>query len=121
VRPGEAAGVASIWARRKIESLLDQRLEGEDENAIREAVLEVALTHNMLSPYTSLVAVDRTPDMTRNAALRREALGNLPPDDGRLARFPGTATNAELLQLIGTLLTALCLGLAGIARLQRRR
>jgi hypothetical protein len=71
--------------------------------------------------YTSLVAVDRTPDLTRTAALRREALGNLPPDDGRMASFPDTATNAEFLQLIGTLLTALFLGLAGIARLQRRR
>jgi Ca-activated chloride channel family protein len=121
VTPGEAPGVASIWARRKIESLLDQRLRGEGENVIRNAVLEVALAHNMLSPYTSLVAVDRTPDLTRTAALRREALGNLPPDDGRMASFPDTATNAEFLQLIGTLLTALFLGLAGIARLQRRR
>lgn len=123
VTPGTASGVATIWARRKIESLLDLRLEGAAEDTIRPAVIDVALAHGMLSPYTSLVAVDLTPDRTRNALLRREALGGLPPAGGtgaRFAAFPSTATGAELYQLIGTLLTALLIGLAGIAKLTRK-
>ena len=74
----------------------------------------------MISPFTSLVAVDRTPELTRNAALRREALGNLAPAGSRFAQLPRTATHAQLLQLAGTVLTALLLGLIGIVRLRRR-
>jgi Ca-activated chloride channel homolog len=122
--PGNAGGIASIWARRKIETLLDRRLEGASETTIRSAVVDVALAYGMLSPYTSLVAVDRTPDMTRTARLRREALGRLAPAGSagtRFASLPATATRAELYQLIGTLLTAILIGLGGIARLMARR
>jgi Ca-activated chloride channel family protein len=124
IAPGDAGGIASIWARRKIESLLDRRLDGAGEDTIRPAVIDVALAYGMLSPYTSLVAVDLTPEMTRTARLRREALGSLPPAGAagaRFANFPATATNAELYQLIGTLLTAILIGLGGIARLTARR
>jgi Ca-activated chloride channel family protein len=122
--PGASAGVASIWARRKIESLQDRRLEGVAEASIRPQVVEVALTHRLLSPYTSLVAVDRTPELTRTAALRREALGNLAPAGSeagaRFAMLAATATDARLLQFVGVLLTGLVLGLLGIWRLTRR-
>jgi Ca-activated chloride channel family protein len=121
VVPGNSRGVASIWARRKIESLLDRKLEGDSPDSIRDAVVEVALAYGMLSPYTSLVAVDRTPEHTRNARLRREALGNLLPagsDYGALrASLPATATDARWYQLIGIVIAALVLGLVGIWRL----
>lgn len=123
VLPGVAAGVSSIWARRKIEALLDRRLDGESEDSIRMAVLEIALAHGMLSPYTSLVAVDRTPEITRNAAFKRESLGNLAPAgaaDARFAVLPGTATAASLYQLFGIVLTALLIGLVGIMRLMAK-
>lgn len=125
VEPGVSPGVSSIWARRKIEDLLDRRLEGEPEASIRQDVLEVALAHGMLSPYTSLVAVDRTPDQTRSAALRREALGNLLPagsDSYALfGRLPDTATNSTLLRLIGALLALLGMSLLGFSRLSAGR
>jgi len=124
IEPGHSPGVGSIWARRKIEALLDRRLEGESEEAIRPAVLDVALGHGMLSPYTSLVAVDRTPELTRAAALRREAIGNMLPagsDYGAIyGRLPLTATHSRLLQFLGVMLAGLMLGLVGIWRLTRR-
>jgi Ca-activated chloride channel family protein len=122
--PGESDGVASIWARRKIESLLDRKLEGADEDSIRPAVLEVALAHGMLSAYTSLVAVDQTPELTRYAALRREALGNMLPAgsdmNARYGQLALTATNSRLLQLMGVLIGGLLLGLLGVWRLTRK-
>jgi Ca-activated chloride channel homolog len=124
IAPGNATGIASIWARRKIETLLDRRLDGVSEDTIRPAVIDVALAYGMLSPYTSLVAVDRTPELTRTARLRREAVGSLAPAGtagARFANFPPTATRAELYQLIGTLMTAMLIGLGGIARLTARR
>jgi Ca-activated chloride channel family protein len=124
IEPGQSAGVASIWARRKIEDLLDRKLEGEPEAAIRAAVLDVALEHGMLSPYTSLVAVDKTPERSRYAALRREALGNMLPAGSDphavFGRLPDTATDARLLQLLGTVAACLVLGLVGIWRLTGR-
>ncbi len=51
-------GVASLWARQKIEELLDQRILGVEETAVRSQVLPVALTHQLVSPYTSFVAVE---------------------------------------------------------------
>ncbi len=51
-------GVASLWARKKIEQLLAQKHLGEDTQTIRDKVLPVALRHQLLSPYTSFVAVE---------------------------------------------------------------
>ncbi|MFV0478293.1 MAG: marine proteobacterial sortase target protein [Parahaliea sp.] len=51
-------GVASLWARRKITSLLGERNHSLSEDEVRSEVLKVALPHQLLSPYTSFVAVD---------------------------------------------------------------
>jgi Ca-activated chloride channel family protein len=120
VVPGTSPGVASIWARRKIEALLDRRLEGEPEASIRQDVVRVALAHGLLSPYTSLVAVDKTPEQTRSAALRREALGNLLPAGSDMnalfGRLPDTATDSRLLLSMGGLLTLFAMSLLAFRR-----
>ncbi len=54
----EGPGVGALWARSKIESLMDQLHEGATEQDVRDQVLEVALAHQLVSQYTSLVAVD---------------------------------------------------------------
>ncbi|MGY8961564.1 MAG: marine proteobacterial sortase target protein, partial [Alphaproteobacteria bacterium] len=73
------AGISAIWGRSKIQSLLEtQRREGDSE-AISNAVLETALRHHLLSPYTSLVAVQNT--VARDVGLPlavRKAPINLP-------------------------------------------
>jgi Ca-activated chloride channel family protein len=124
VAPGNSAGVASIWARRKIDSLLDRKLEGAAEAVIRAEVVDVALEHGILSPYTSLVAVDKTPDLTRNAELVREALGNMNPAGSEFATmlgvFPNTATDARWYRLLGGALSALVLSLFFIPRIRAR-
>lgn len=51
-------GVASLWARRKIAGLLDQRAMGVDQSIVRAQVLPLALEHQLLSPFTSFVAVE---------------------------------------------------------------
>lgn len=54
--PAEAA-LPSAWARRRIEQLL---LPGENQvaNKAREEVIRLALDYQLMSPYTSFVAVD---------------------------------------------------------------
>lgn len=51
-------GVASMWARRRIEAELDSLFEGADETKVRQTVLDLALEYHLVSPYTSLVAVE---------------------------------------------------------------
>lgn len=109
----EANGIAGVWARRKIAELLDARRGGEEPEAIRRQVLEVALRHQLVSPYTSFVAVDRTPARHSNDALMLEALPHALPAGSDPAGFglplPQTATPAPLLWLLG--LASLAAGL----------
>ena len=73
------AGLAVHWARAKIGALLDQRRAGAADGDVRDAVIEVALRHQLVSAYTSLVAVDVTPARPADAPLTSHALAtNLP-------------------------------------------
>jgi Ca-activated chloride channel family protein len=73
------AGLAGQWARSKIAWLLDQRRAGVDSDDVRAAVTAIALAHHLVSPYTSLVAIDLTPVRRPDANLFSHALAtNLP-------------------------------------------
>ncbi|MCE2030314.1 marine proteobacterial sortase target protein [Sessilibacter corallicola] len=51
-------GISKIWARKKIDALMDKIISGEPEDSIKPQVVEIALQHSLLSKYTSLVAVE---------------------------------------------------------------
>ena len=73
------AGLPAHWARARIAALLDQRRAGAPDDDVRHAVLDVALRHHLVSPYTSLVAVDVTPARPGDAPLTTHAMKtNLP-------------------------------------------
>ena len=75
----QGEGMATVWARHKIESLMDLFHEGAREDEVREQVLAVALEHQLVSKYTSLVAVDVTPTRPADEALDTRAVAvNLP-------------------------------------------
>lgn len=57
--PGNEA-VATLWARRKIRDLTWYP-RGRSEDQVKDAIVDVALEHHMVSRYTSLVAVDDDP------------------------------------------------------------
>jgi len=74
---GEA--IATLWARHKVEALEDGRLFGADAEQVRRDVLDIALEFGLLTRYTALVAVDRTPARPANATLARRDVPNLLP------------------------------------------
>ncbi len=118
----KSAGIAAIWARSRIEGLLDAEQRGADPDETRRAVLETALKHHLVSKFTSLVAIDKTPVRPRPAGLKNELVPNLLPygqNQNAIFGFPATATGAELQRIIGTacLLAAL---LVVVMRGQRR-
>jgi Ca-activated chloride channel family protein len=50
--------IASLWARRRIEALSLPGPEGISDGAVRE-IEAIGLTHHLVTPYTSFVAVDK--------------------------------------------------------------
>ena len=97
-------GLSVNWARRKIESLMDQQRYGREEETIRQAVLDVALAHHVVSKYTSLVAVDKEPVRPTNQQLLAHSMKtNLPEGADYQAIFglPKTATSGQLQILFG--------------------
>jgi Ca-activated chloride channel family protein len=57
----KGSGIGVLWARAKIDALLDGLHRGAAEADVRSAVVDVALEHHLVSRYTSLVAIDASP------------------------------------------------------------
>ena len=106
----DADGVHVLWARRAIDEHLAGLSLGADADSVRRAVVDIALQHHLVSRYTSLVAVDRTPSRAADEALQQRRVASRLPagwsDHAVYGRMPGTATTAPL---------ALVLGLCGVA------
>lgn len=104
---GPGQGLNVLWAREKISSLMDELREGKAESEVRPAVIELALEHHLVSKYTSLVAVDKTP-ARGDAALKTAGLPtNLPEGWNHEAVFgelPRGATDSRFDLLVGALL-----------------
>jgi Ca-activated chloride channel family protein len=97
-RKGEGLGV--LWARRKVEALLDSVHDGADAEAVRAQVVTLGLEHHLVTKHTSLVAVDVTPVRPGAAPLEtRPVPVNLPcgwSAEAVLGELPQTATSAPL-------------------------
>ncbi|MEZ5667890.1 MAG: marine proteobacterial sortase target protein [Alphaproteobacteria bacterium] len=52
----DSSGVGAVWAYAKIDALMDTLAFGADPEEVEDAVTEVALAHQVVSRYTSLVA-----------------------------------------------------------------
>lgn len=74
-----AEGVASVWARAKLEAIEDRQWRGGDASEVRQAAIRHALAYDLVSSYTSLVAVDQEIARPEDQALHTtEVERNLP-------------------------------------------
>ena len=110
----DSPGVAALWARARIGELMDVERRHTDPAEIRSRIVETALAHHLVSKYTSLVAVDKTPARPTNESLNSEQVPNLMPygqSTNAIFGFPATATNGPMQRLVGflTLMAALFL------------
>ena len=125
INDGELSpGVAALWARARIEDLMDQGRRGAKHEEIRKAVIDTALSHHLVSKYTSLVAVDKTPVRPQHAQLSKEQVPNLLPygqSTNAIFGFPATATNAGAYRFNGMLLIVAALLLMVLLIAGRRR
>lgn len=116
------AGLGVLWARHKIDALTDSLRAGATEEDVRPAVIELALRHQLVSRYTSLVAVDRTPARPPGEAMGGGVMPtNLPEGwhhEAVFGRLPMGASGARWNLLVGSLALIASALLYG---LQRRR
>ncbi|MEP6679691.1 MAG: marine proteobacterial sortase target protein [Betaproteobacteria bacterium] len=119
-----APGVGVLWARDRIEALMDAKRNGAPADEVRRDVVAVALEHHLVSAYTSLVAVDITPSAPAGVAPRKSALPtNLPEGltgGAALAGLPQTATPAPLFIALGLVALLLAGALHAAQRRTRR-
>lgn len=117
----QSPGVGALWARARIADLLDKQRRGAGADETRAAIIDTALAHHLVSKYTSLVAIDKTPVRPTGDPLLKKQVPNLMPhgqSGSAIFGFPATATNAPGLRRMGviTLLAALLLLLASAPR-----
>ncbi len=118
----DGAGLSVHWARAKIAALLETRRDGSHEDDIRQAVIDVALRHHLVSPYTSLVAVDVTPIRPGDERLYSHALEtNLPHgwDPTTVSGLGQGATAGPLHIALGLCALTLAAGLYALGKLDR--
>ena len=74
VKKSKDSGISALWAREKIRDIINQAIKEGTTRApeVKQAIVEVALAHQMVSKYTSLVALDK------EIARRGEALQSTP-------------------------------------------
>jgi Ca-activated chloride channel family protein len=114
----EHKGVASLWARAKITGLLDQLVLGRSEETVRAQVLPIALQHQLLSPYTSFVAVEDVISLPAGEQATSVPVPNTRPQ-GQAPQFfayPRTATTGPAMAWLGMLL----LFIATLVRVMRQ-
>ncbi|HKA37868.1 MAG TPA: hypothetical protein VKH43_13675, partial [Thermoanaerobaculia bacterium] len=105
------SGIDRLWARRKIAALMDRMTESNaDRDAVRCEVTDVALRHHLVSSFTSLVAVDLTPSVARDAVCVARAVPvHLPAGwdyEHVFGQMPRTATPARLYLVLAAALAA---------------
>ncbi len=85
--------VATLWARTRLAALENSLLFGVPPEKVRQAITELALEHRLLSRYTSMVAVDKTPIRFPEEPLASQQLASLMPANGsNQLQFAATAT-----------------------------
>ncbi len=110
------SGIHKLWARRKIAHWMAQGTAGAPADQVREEVLAVALEHELVSKFTSLVAVEVTPRRPHGEDLHGSNVPNHGPVGFDPATLPGvllprTATPAPLLFGLGSLALLLAMSL----------
>lgn len=114
------AGLALRWARAKVGSLMDGLHHGADPKSVRQEVLGLALEHQLVTRFTSLVAEER--QVVMDAAGRALRLPNALPRGSTLlnGRLPRGGSNAPLRRLLALGFGALALALLAVHAGRRR-
>ena len=116
-------GISSLWARRKIESLVDSLIVGANKDKVKSQVIATSLNHQIISPYTSFIAVEKQPDVSSLLAkndlssVKKSKNNAIPAHESLLVAMPQTALDWQLQFLVGIALMLLSLVLMKVSNL----
>ncbi len=119
-------GISSLWARRKIASLLDSLVIGANKEQVKFQVISTSLNHQIISPYTSFIAVEKQPK--HSSLLAKNRLSSVQKVNGDvlqaheslLVAMPQTSLGWQLQLLIGISLLILA-KINDLTRFAKRR
>ncbi|GAA5131534.1 marine proteobacterial sortase target protein [Thalassotalea piscium] len=104
-------GISTLWARSKIEDLLDGLVKGIDKEQVKKQVIATSITHQIISPYTSFIAIEKQPQV--NTSLSQTAKNAIERSsaqtDNLLIAMPKTALGWQQQFLLGLLLMIIAL------------
>jgi len=109
VQARQESGIGTLWAREKIASLEDELVRGRPAEQVRNAIVDVALAHQLMSRFTSLVAVESYASRRPGDGLSRSNVPNRIAQGQTMVSMPATATHADLAFLLGVLAIVLAL------------
>jgi Ca-activated chloride channel family protein len=105
--PSDGTGISKYWAQFKIRELMAQKRlvhSASDSDAIKERITQTALDHELVSPYTSLIAIEKEIVRVDIASAAKR------PGSPLMASMPNTAAGSNqafTLALIALMLAAL--------------
>ncbi len=116
-------GITTLWARQRVEDLMDHWREADEskQTEIRQSVIEHAIQYNLVTRFTSLVAVE---EVVVNAGGQNNTVP-IPTELPMVMQMdkvfgaPPTGTADEFLETLGITLLVAGIGLASMLR-QRR-
>ena len=97
-------GLGKLWARAKISALLDEQITTGDPDLHKQEIIDLALAQQLMSRYTSFVAVEQRISRPKDAELKSKNIPNLKPVGSEQFSYPQTATSWQLFSLIGLLM-----------------
>ncbi len=109
------AGIGVDWARKMITQWQRAETRGEPRDLIKDQITQLALDFHLVSPFTSLVAVDVTPARPDSEGLNQHVVPPQRPH-GLEIRLAQSATGYQLTLLAGLVLMIL----AGLIQLRLR-
>ncbi len=109
---------AMHWARRKIDTLMDEQRYSADHELNKHAITQLAMNAGLVTPYTSFVATEVQPVRRIDEQLTQHQVANLIPRGNQMMSIsmPQGAAGVDTLTVLGLLL-----GISGLALLRLSR
>jgi Ca-activated chloride channel family protein len=103
-----SSGIGAWWARQKVKQLtmiMHRPLPFVEKDKLKEEITELGLTHNLVTPYTSFIAVENETSRKENAELNKLKVANLmPKGSSQLISLSNTSLGSFSYLLLGILL-----------------
>lgn len=105
-------GIEVLWAKKKVDDymkILVNTYDDETKENIKQVVTQLGLQHHIVTKYTSLVAVDKTPVRTQTMELKSSKLKLNRPTGWdkpktKTVKAPKTATSSRLYMILGLMM-----------------